>query len=333
MLNIRGVGLLARLLGTNPRNLSALAESGPNYYEDLVLIDPAKPGKTREVLNVTGPLRRVQESLHRRLLAPNHKPSYYSHGGVRGRSIKTNVDQHVDSIFLKTSDIANFYPSVHYTRVYELFVDRFGCSPDVARICTKLCTYRHHLAQGLITSPILADCLMNSADRRIGIMCSRNGLVFTRYVDDITLSGSYPIVSGSFPKLVKEIIGSCGFKLNTSKDDDGRLSDGKCITRLRINRGRIDIRPDYLTGIHLQITNAGILAEGGECAGHYYTPGQIRGRIHFVGWINPNRKSDLMKRYRSVPWRKVEEEALRRGFVAARKMLVKASAAGATEAV
>jgi hypothetical protein len=37
MLNIRGVGLLARLLGTNPRNLSALVESAPKFYEDLVL--------------------------------------------------------------------------------------------------------------------------------------------------------------------------------------------------------------------------------------------------------------------------------------------------------
>ena len=189
------------------------------------------------------------------------------------------------------------------------------------------------LAQGLITSPILADCLMVSADRRIGTMCSRSGLVYTRYVDDITLSGSYPIVSGSFPKLVREIIGSCGFKLNTSKDDDGRLSDGKCITKLRINRGRVDIRPDYLAGIHLQITHAAILAEGGECAGPYYTPGQIRGRIQFVSWINPNRQRDLMKRYRSVPWKKVEEEALRRGLVAVRKKLIKASTAGTTETV
>ena len=92
-------------------------------------------------------------------------------------------------------------------------------------------------------------------------MCSRNGLVYTRYVDDITLSGSYPIVSGSVPRLVREIIGSCGFKLNTSKDDDGRLSDGKCITKLRINRGRVDVRPDYLAAIHLQLNHAAIWQE------------------------------------------------------------------------
>jgi RNA-directed DNA polymerase len=127
--------------------------------------------------------------------------------------------------------------------------------------------------------------------------------VYTRYVDDITLSGSYPIVSGSFPKLLKEILNSCGFKLNIGKDDDGRFSDGKCITKLQINRGRVDVRPDYLAAIHLQISDAAILAKGGECAGPYYTAGQIRGRILFVVWINPSRRRGLMKRYRSFPGR------------------------------
>ena len=148
MLNIGGVGLLARLLGTNPRQLSAIAESASIFYEDLVLIDPAKPGKIREVVNVTGPLRRIQDRLYRQLLLPNHRPSYFSHGGTRGRSIKTNVGPHLGSSFVYTTDLANFYPSVHYTRVYQLFLDRFGCSPDVSRVCTKLCTFRHHLGRG-----------------------------------------------------------------------------------------------------------------------------------------------------------------------------------------
>jgi hypothetical protein len=50
MLNIGGIGLLARLLGTNPRRLSAVAESDSEYYQDLDLIDPAKPDKRRKPL-------------------------------------------------------------------------------------------------------------------------------------------------------------------------------------------------------------------------------------------------------------------------------------------
>ena len=60
----------------------------------------------------------------------------------------------------------------------------------------------YHLALGLMTSPILADCLMMRVDQRIGGMCRKNKLVYTRFVDDITISGSFPIDSGSFPELV-----------------------------------------------------------------------------------------------------------------------------------
>ena len=92
---------------------------------------------------------------------------------------------------------------------------------------------------------------MSGADSRIGRMCTKGGLIYTRFVDDITLSATYPIVSGSFPRLVKEILNSCGFNVNLSKEDDGRLSDGKSITKLRITRGRLDVRPEYsMRSIH-----------------------------------------------------------------------------------
>jgi hypothetical protein len=40
-----------------------------------------------------------------------------------------------------------------------------------------------------------------------------------------------------------------------------------------------------------------------------------------------------MKKYRSIPWKTVEEEAFRRGLVAPRKKLIKPCTAGANEAI
>jgi RNA-directed DNA polymerase len=326
MLNIGGIGLLARLLGSNPRHLCAVAESASQYCKDLILIDPAKPGKVREVTSTTGPLRKIQDRLFHRLLAPSHRPSYYSHGGVRGRNVRTNVEPHRGSTFVYTTDIASFYPSVHYTRIYQLFVERFGCSPDVARICTKLCTYRHHLAQGLVTSPVLADSLMLTADRRIGNMCEDGEIIYTRYVDDITLSATYPITSGTYKQLVGDILNACGFDVNLTKEEDGRLSEGKCITKLRIKRGKLDVAPAYHAEIRSQLEDAARLAQGGVWVGTYHTAGQILGRIQFIAWINPGRRRELMRLYRAVLWRKVENEALSRGLVALRKRVIKPAA-------
>ena len=49
------------------------------------------------------------------------------------------------------------------------------------------------LALGLITSPILADQMMDCVDDRIGGACRKAGLVYTRYVDDLTISGPYDL--------------------------------------------------------------------------------------------------------------------------------------------
>ena len=321
MLNIRGVGLLARILETTPHHLVAVAESAPTYYEELVLIDPAKPHKLREVVNVTGAVRTLQTRILRKLLAPRHEPSFYSNGGIHGRNIKTNASAHLDSTFVFATDIANFYPSVRHSRVYSLFTERFGCSPDVARLFTKLCTYRGHLALGLITSPILADCLMEGVDRRIGAMCEKHGLVYTRFVDDIAISGPYPIDSGGFPRLVARILGSYGFKANPGKEDKGRFSDGKCVTKLRVKRGRLDVRPEYLAEVNTQLEDAARLAGGGEWTGIYFTPGQIYGRIQFIGWVSPGRRRELIRKYNAIPWKIVEVEARSRGLVALRKTL------------
>jgi len=327
MLNIQTVAHLARLLETTPHRLIQVANSAPSYYEKLILIDPARPDKVRDILNVVGGLRQLQRLLHDKVLVPARRPSMYSHGGIRGRSIKSNARPHMGSTFLYTTDIADFYPIVHHTKVYKLFTDTFSCSADVGRICTKLCTHQFHMPLGLITSPILADCLMEPSDRRIGRMCEQHELVYSRYVDDITISGRYPIVSGSYPTLVTMILGEYGFRTNPIKEDKGRLSEGKRITKLCVKRGRLDVSREYLAEINAQLESAASLGGGGggESTGAYYTSGQIYGRIRFIAWINPGRRRELMRKYRSIDWKAVEEEASARGFVQVRKRLVKKS--------
>ena len=295
MLDIKSVAELARRLETTPRRLFAVTESASDYYEDLVLIDPAKPEKPRDVVNVTGTLRKLQSRIYERLLVPSHKASFYNHGGIRGRDIKTNASAHVGSVFLITRDVANFYPSIHFTRVYGLFADHFRCSSDVAGICTKLCTYRYHLALGLITSPILADCLMSNVDRRIGAMCCKHGLVYTRFVDDITISGPFPIDSGSFPELVAVILRENGFDLNSQKADGGRFSDGTLISKLLARRHRLDVSGKYFSEVVRQLDSTAMLAKGGDGSGSYQTRSQLWGRIQFITWINPGRRREIMQ--------------------------------------
>jgi RNA-directed DNA polymerase len=199
VIGLRDPEHLCKILHHPVHRILEVTSDRDRFYEELLLRDPTGRTRDRVVLNVIGELRLYQDRLHKHLTR-KLPISPHSHGSVKGRSIKTNAENHCGSRYLFKADIANFYPSIRHVHVYRLFTDELECSPDVARLCTRICTHKHHLALGLPTSPILADQLLTGVDRRIARMCERHGLIYTRYVDDIFISGPYDLRRSSFAK-------------------------------------------------------------------------------------------------------------------------------------
>jgi hypothetical protein len=252
---------------------------------------------------------------------PKLMPSPYAHGGIKGRHIKTNAEAHCDSAFAFTADVANFYPTVSHNRMYRLFVKRLGCTPDVARILTRLCTYQHHLALGLVTSPFLAEQVLLPIDKRIHAACEAAGLAYTRYVDDLTISGGFNLDESGFKNLISSILSDHGFKMH--KVVCGRLSEGTPITKISLRNGHPDVGRKYLEELDRQLDDANNLANGRHFVGPYYTRNQISGRVRFVCWVNPGRQRALLSKLNSIAWDKAAKEAARLKLVVAKKRLVK----------
>lgn len=322
MLRIRSEKHLARFLGMDVAGVRSLADSAESYCEELELHDPARPGRVRRVLDVHGQLRKAQEWIYRGIFLRRLLPSNHSYGGIKGRHIKLNAEKHLKSQFAFTCDIADFYPSIHSSRVYDFMVDGLDCSPDVGRLLARLCTYNYCLSLGLVTSPLLADQFLKPVDARISEMARRAGLVYTRYVDDITLSGPFDLACSGFPSTMKAILETNGFALNDHKSQFGSIGDPEVlITKIRINKGRLDVAPMYYLDLRQRLRHLRALGFGGEYEGPYYTSGQMWGRVQFVRWVNRRRSMELSRLYSSVPWAKVREVAAERGLVAARKHL------------
>lgn len=321
MLRIRRFDHLVRQLGVTRDRISEIADSHDECCREFLLIDPSRPTKERQVLHVTGSLRMLQNRLYSKILLRRLIPSPHSYGGTRGRHIKHNAMAHAKSSFAFTADISDFYPTISHKRVYNLFHNRFDCSPDVARMCTKICTFKYHLALGLVTSPLLADQVLSVIDKRIAEACNTAGIVYTRFVDDITLSADFDLRSSGFANLIPRILAEHGFNTN-EKTEFGRLADGLPITKLRVKRGKLDVRAQYVEELERQLSDAARLAAGHKLEGPYYTEGQIRGRIEFVCWINPGRRRQLMARFKKIPWARVRQEAERRGLIVLKKELV-----------
>lgn len=321
MLNIRSIGGLAGPIGFDKKRLIEITENVDGFCREFLLVDPKKPNKERIVLTTVGDLRLVQERILSRILAQKLSPSLYAHGGIRDRNVKSNLMAHVDSSFVLTLDISNFFPSINHHRIYRLFSGKLGCAPDVARALTRLCTFHSHLALGLVTSPFLAEQVLSRVDSRIAGACKDMGLVYSRYIDDIAISAAFDLEKSGLENLVAKILADHGFMFCAHKTTYGKLADGVPITGIRFRKGQPDVLQSYLAELDRQLEDVRRLAAGESFDGPYYTRAQISGRVQHAVWVNPRHRSVLLGKLRSIDWRSAEREAAIRGLVVAKKVL------------
>jgi len=107
---------------------------------------------------------------------------------TKGRSILTNARAHVRHPCVSVIDIRNCFPSIGPQRVFRA-LERVGFRKAVARLLARVLTCDHQLPQGAPASSTLVNLVLGDFDRKVGKLARQRGLTFTRYVDDIALSG------------------------------------------------------------------------------------------------------------------------------------------------
>jgi Reverse transcriptase (RNA-dependent DNA polymerase) len=320
LINLQTTGEIAAILETTEEHLRWTLMRVPRLCHKLTIEDLDRPKKKpRVVYDPRGRLRTLQKKIHTKILLPGLERFPNSHGGVPGKNILTSVRRHKKQQFVYCGDIHNFYPSIHYSRVLGLFLE-LGCSDEAAKVLTRLCTNHHRIEQGFITSPILADRLFHSADKRIVQLCKKHDLIYTRYVDDVTISSPFDLKKSGIPKTIAKILAATGFMKNEDKDRFGSISKGTFILGLRVKKGdRPNASADYLEETRRRLTAMIALGNGEKFHGQYYSRNELWGRLGFAAWVNKTRMREIMSIWRSVDWDKVEAEADRRGIVTRRK--------------
>lgn len=167
------------------------------------------------------------------------------HGFVRGRGIVTNARAHAGRReWVLNVDIRDFFPSISSARVDEFFRTWFAFNERVAWYLTQLTTFSGHLAQGFTTSPELANFVSWHLDRRMSGIAAANGLVYTRYADDLTMScpaGSDVPVRAVIRKMAS-VIRDEGFAVNWKKVSVMKLGRRQVVTGFVLgDRGTIRV--------------------------------------------------------------------------------------------
>lgn len=244
-LKIHTIEHLQKQLGLPSSFLIKIAANITSYYHRF---ESEKSGKRRICYNPKPVLREIQNQIRQlleRLLLPE-----YLKGGVKGESAFTNARSHLGAKFFLNLDVSNFYPSIKYERVYQLFI-KLECQPDVARLLTSLTTADYHLPTGFITSPVIANLIIcHSFGARLKKLAKSHKAKYTQFFDDMTISGGNAV--SRLPLKAKSIIEQSGFKVHPNK---GGLFIGKekpKVTGFRVGR-RITIDREYRKGLRKEL--------------------------------------------------------------------------------
>jgi len=211
---------------------------------------------------------------------------------------------HARSLYAAKMDIRDFYPSIDSTRVYEFFCKDQGCSPDVAHILTALTTKDYSLPLGTSTSPALADQIVRRIDVRINGLATRAGLKYTRYVDDITLSGPFPLQR--LTRTAARILRQSGFRIKASKLVFYGPDDNWVVTGAAIKAGRVTAPMDYVQTLEHELRDLAEQSKHSTLEGSFLPRQHYRGKIAYIKWLDPHHGQRLLRLCKRVDWRHVE---------------------------
>lgn len=241
---------VAEFLGARQGQLNYLLYKAPEEVRYRASEIPKKSGGVRQLYAPHPDLKAWQRTALK-ALTEFYEPHPDAHGFLKGRSITSNAAVHVGQPLVFNIDLKDFFPSVHFGRVRGLFMNPpFEMGASAATVMAQLVTFKNQLPQGAPTSPILSGMAAAELDRRLSRLARRSRLKYSRYADDITLSGAQgslpanllaferdangkqtPIIG---PQLAQEIARS-GFAVNPAKVRVQTRHQRQSVTGLTVN--------------------------------------------------------------------------------------------------
>ena len=285
---------------------------------------PRRGGGVRLVAAPKPRLKEIQRRLLRHVCAPIRLHDA-AHGCVPGRSVRTAVEPHVGAHVLIRLDLEAFFPTLSAGRVRGVLRALHHPEPVAAAIAA-LCTaaapvavvaalpggadpaYRTrqllrapHLPQGAPTSPALANALGYGLDRRLAALAGRFGARYTRYVDDLLISGGRSLPVERLLDAAVAVIRDEGFRPAGRKTAvltrAGRLGALGAVLNERVSLPRPE-RDRLRATVHNCVVHGG----PSQARDRPDFAAELLGRIAALGALDPRLARRLRADYERIDW-------------------------------
>lgn len=199
---------LSAELGIGPADLLRIITTAPVRYKVYQI--PKRRGGARTIAQPSRDLKLIQRFILRNKLVkfPVHAAAL---GYVVGKNIRDNAQLHKNNRIILKLDFADFFPSLKVGD-WEAIARRMGIRSLDLLLYSKILFWGNGtpepncLSIGAPTSPLLSNIIMYDIDRAFVAAAQRLGVVYTRYADDITVSGSSREILEEFEQFARRYI-------------------------------------------------------------------------------------------------------------------------------
>lgn len=301
-MSIAATPLFQRLLALSPfseHELIVLIATAPSRYK-VHYIEKRNGRGHREIAQPTREIKFLQRMLVKHELAtlPIHDAAIAYRAGL---SIADHARPHAHGRYLLKLDFKDFFPSIRWSSLaHRLTIDRQYTQVELWILGNLLCrkanaTGVHQLSIGAPSSPHVSNYVLHEFDSSLTDFCTRNGVRYTRYADDLAfsthISGVLDIVEQEVRRVLRDL-NYLGLLLNEEKSVNVSKKRRRTLVGLTLsNEGHASIGREAKRQLRLAIHRASLGRLGPTEVAN------LRGRLAFTYAIDPTFVEELLARY------------------------------------
>lgn len=294
-------------------------------FQDFCNLDIEKEIETfeigdRTIFKTTDKFKKYLRFIDKVILRYLAKDDDVVHSFIKGKSTLTAVQAHAANKYFFITDIQDFYSNITTNNVRTILTRDASLVPisdfeDFLDTIVGMTTFGGSIPVGFSTSPQLSNSFLFEFDSEVKSFCNDHGLIYTRYVDDIIISGSshddVSSLKDQLPLFLKEYASS-RLALNVSKTHITKIGNKvKILGLVVLTNGKITIDVKYKKKIesliHFYITNKekyekhlNNSLDGGERS--------FFGLLHYARSIDPDYIEKLQRKYGVYALRSLMED-------------------------
>lgn len=271
---------LARALDCSEEEIAYWRRVGDRGYRPVILL---RHDKRREMDVPRKPLKRLQRMILR-YLGRRIRISRCSFS-AKGRDVIGHATRHLHQGYVCTFDIKDCFPSISSARIVDALTAA-GMARDEAILVTQLSSARGRLPQGPPTSPFIQNVVFFTLDRELSRLASANQLRYSRYADDLALSGNY-----NFESTLPEIWAAVerhGFRLNEAKSKFYQPGEVPVITGIQLGDTAMPSK-EFIDNLEIDVDARihGVATRSMQ---------RLLGQINWLGRFDPHHAATLRER-------------------------------------